>query len=55
MNSVLKDLLAFADHIGAVDEMHCYDKGYLTVGGKTRSGETFTITLRFEEEKKDGN
>lgn len=56
MNTILKNLLDFADRIGVVDQMLCYDHGFVTVEGRTRVEEKkFSITLRFEEEEKDGN
>ena len=55
MNTILKYLLEFADRIGLVDQMLCYDKGFQTVEGKTRDGKKFSITLRIEEEETDGN
>ena len=55
MNTILSDLLVFADRIGVVGKMLCYDKGFMQVEGKTRSGAKFEITLRIEEEEKDGN
>ena len=55
MNTILKDLLEFADRMGVVDSMNCYDNGYMTVDGKTHDGKKFSITLHFEEEEKDGN
>ena len=54
MNKILKDLLEFADRMGVVDEFLCYDKGLISVEGKTRgTGKKFSITMRIEEEKKD--
>ena len=55
MNTTLKNLLEFADLIGVVDQMLCYDRGFSTVEGKTRDGKKFSVTLRIEEEDKDGN
>lgn len=54
MNTVLKDLLEFADRIGVVSKMLCYDEEFCTVEGKTRvTGKKFEITLRIKEEEKD--
>ena len=55
MNTILKNLLEFADRIGVVDQMHVYDNGFLTVDGKTRDGKKFSISLHFEEVTEDGN
>lgn len=55
MNTILSYLLEFSDRIGIVDEMHCYDNSWLTVEGRTRGGMKFSVTLRIEEENKDGN
>ena len=54
MNGTLKNLLDFADRIGVVDQLLCYDHGFITVEGRTRSEEKkFTITIRIEEEEKN--
>lgn len=53
MNTILKNLLEFADRMGLVDQMLCYDRGFSTVEGKTRDGKKFSITLKIEEEEKD--
>ena len=54
MNTTLKNLLEFADRMGVVDQLLCYDHSYVTVEGRTRSEEKkFTITLRIEEEEKN--
>lgn len=53
MNTRLKYLLEFADRIGLVDQMLCYDSGFCTVDGKTRDGKKFSITMKIEEEEKD--
>ncbi len=54
MNTILKNLLEFADRMGVVDSMLCYDNGFITVEGRTRAEEMkFTITLRIEEEEKN--
>lgn len=54
MNTILKNLLEFADRMGVVDEFLCYDKGLITVNGRTRQTEQkFSITMRIEEEKKN--
>ena len=53
MNTRLKYLLEFADRIGIVDQMLCYDSGFCTVDGRTRNGEKFSITMKIEEEEKD--
>lgn len=54
MNTIVKYLLEFADRMGVVDEMLCYDNGFMTVSGRIRSTEEkFSITLRIEEEKKN--
>ena len=50
MNTILKDLLEFADRIGVVDKMLCYDREFCSVEGKTRNGEKFEITLRINKE-----
>lgn len=54
MNSILMNLLEFADRMGVVDQMLCYDSGFITVEGRTRSeGKKFTITLQFKEENEN--
>ena len=54
MNTTLKNILDFADRIGVVDQLLCYDHGFVTVVGRTRAEEKkFTITLRIEEEEKN--
>ena len=53
MNTILKNLLEFADRIGVVVDMHCYENGFLTVDGKTRDGKKFDITLHIKEEEED--
>lgn len=53
MNTNLKYLLEFADRIGIVAQMMCYDSGFCTVEGKTRDGKKFDITLHIKEEEKD--
>lgn len=54
MNTILKNLLEFADRMGVVDQLLCYDNGFITVEGRTRVEEKkFSITLRIEEEEKD--
>lgn len=54
MNTTLKDILAFADRIGVVDQLLCYDHGFVSVEGRTRSEEKkFKITLSIEEEEKN--
>lgn len=54
MNTILKNLLEFADRMGVVDQLLCYDNGFITVEGRTRAEENkFSITLRIEEEEKD--
>ena len=54
MNTTLKNLLEFADRIGVVDQLLCYDHGFVSLEGRTRSDEKkFSITLRFEEEEKN--
>lgn len=54
MNTILKNLLEFADCMGVVDQLFCYDNGFVTVEGRTRSEEKkFKITLSIEEEEKN--
>ena len=53
MNTTLKDLLEFADKVGVVSKIMCYDKSFCDVEGKTRNGEEFEITLRIKEEEKN--
>ena len=54
MNTILKNLLEFADRMGVVDQLLCYDHGFITVEGRTRAEEKkFTITLRIEEDEKN--
>ena len=54
MNTILKNLLEFADRMGVVDKLLCYDHGFITVEGRIRSTEQkFSITLKIEEEEKD--
>lgn len=54
MNAILKDLLAFADRMGVVSKMHCYDEELCTVEGETRgTGKKFEITLRIKEEEEN--
>lgn len=54
MNTMLKDLLEFADRMGVVDKMLCYDREFCTVEGKIRgTGEKFEITMRIKEENED--
>ena len=54
MNTILKNLLEFADRMGVVDELLCYDSGFITLNGRVRSNEQkFSITVRFEEEEKN--
>ena len=53
MNTILKDLLDFADKVGVVTKMLCYEDGFLTVEGKTRDGKKFDITLDIKEEKEN--
>lgn len=54
MNTILKDLLEFADRIGVVSKMLCYDEEFCTVEGVCRgTGKKFEITLRFKEEEEN--
>ena len=54
MNTLLKDLLEFADRLGVVSNMHCYDEDLCTIEGKTRgTGKKFEITLRIKEENEN--
>ena len=54
MNTILKNLLEFADRMGVVDQMLCYDHGFITLEGRTRTEEKkFKITLSIEEEEKN--
>ena len=55
MNTILKNLLEFADRMGVVDQMLGYDNGFCTVEGKTRDGKKFSISLHIEEVTDDGN
>lgn len=56
MNGVYKYLLEFADRMGIVESMLCYDSELMVVKGKTRSGEKeWEITLHLKEVKGDGN
>ena len=50
MNTVLKNLLEFADRMGVVTSMLCYESGFSTVEGTTRDGKKFDITLHIKEE-----
>ena len=52
---ILHQLIDIGIQMGAVDCVHMYDADFLTVEGRTDKGKKFSITLRFEEEEKDGN
>lgn len=53
MNKELYYLLEFANHIGAINQMLCYDSGFCTVEGKTPDGKKFDITLHIKEEEEN--
>lgn len=53
MNTTLKNLLDFADKIGVVTQMLCYNDGFLTVEGNTMDGKKFEISLHIKEEEEN--
>lgn len=46
-------LLEFANQLGVVTEMLCYESGFCTVEGKTKDGKKFGITLSVKEEEEN--
>ena len=53
MNTILKKLLEFADQLGVVSDLNCYNKQIISVDGMTRDGKSFSITLHFKEVSED--
>ena len=51
----LRATMELAEKIGAIHDAHLYERNYISVDGKALDGTKFTITVRIEEEEKDGN
>lgn len=52
---MLRASMELAEKLGAIQDAHLYERNYITVDGETIDGKKFTITVRMEEEYKDGN
>ena len=52
---MLRASMELAEKMGAIQDAHLYERNYITVDGETIDGKKFTITVRMEEEYKDGN
>lgn len=52
---MLVTVMEMAEEFGEVETVRLYENGFTAVGGKTKEGKSFKLTLFFDEEVKDGN
>lgn len=52
---MLVTVMEMAEEFGDVDTVRLYENGFVAVGGKTKEGKSFKMTLFFEEDVKNGN
>lgn len=55
MTKIIHCLIDVGLMVGTVDGIHYYSKDFMTIDGTTKDGKKFSITLRVEEEEKNGN
>ncbi len=55
MYEKFRKLCALADNIGTVTSAMMYESGFMTIEGKLIEGNVFSLTMKIEEEKNNGN
>lgn len=53
MSDILCKMINLAKEVGAVDCAHMYDNRFLTIEGKTKDGNSFSLNLHIKEEEEN--
>lgn len=55
MSEIFEALIHLGTGVGTVTQAMMYLNGFMSVEGKTKDGNKYSVTLCIEEEKKDGD